>query len=101
MSHPSLSLRPQHDARPILLAAEPGRYLVAESGVLAASVIGVDERTEERWVYLDVGGYNGMMEAVQTKEDRKSTRLNSSTLVISYAVFRLKKNSLTVSYTTS
>jgi ornithine decarboxylase len=52
--------------QPRLLAAEPGRYLVAESGVLAASVIGVDERGEDRWVYLDVGGYNGMMEAVQT-----------------------------------
>lgn len=61
-----------HDAlgrlpyRPRLLAAEPGRFLVAESGVLAASVIGVDDRDRERWVYLDVGGYNGMMEAVQT-----------------------------------
>jgi ornithine decarboxylase len=52
--------------RPSLLAAEPGRYLVAESGVLAASVIGVDRRDGDRWVYLDVGGYNGMMEAVQT-----------------------------------
>jgi len=52
--------------RPPLLAAEPGRYLVAESGVLASTVIGVDEREGERWVYLDVGGYNGMMEAVQT-----------------------------------
>jgi ornithine decarboxylase len=52
--------------RPAVLAAEPGRYLVAESGVLAASVIGVDDRPDGRWVYLDVGGYNGMMEAVQT-----------------------------------
>jgi ornithine decarboxylase len=52
--------------RPGLLAAEPGRYLVAESGVLAATVIGVDQRDDDRWVYLDVGGYNGMMEAVQT-----------------------------------
>jgi ornithine decarboxylase len=52
--------------RPGLLAAEPGRYLVAESGVLAASVIGVDDRRGDRWVHLDVGGYNGMMEAVQT-----------------------------------
>jgi len=52
--------------QPTLLAAEPGRYLVAESGVLAATVIGVDQRDGERWVYLDVGGYNGMMEAVQT-----------------------------------
>jgi ornithine decarboxylase len=52
--------------RPPLLAAEPGRYLVAESGVLAATVIGADQRDDERWIYLDVGGYNGMMEAVQT-----------------------------------
>lgn len=52
--------------QPAVLAAEPGRYLVAESGVLAATVIGADERAGERWVYLDVGGYNGMMEAVQT-----------------------------------
>jgi ornithine decarboxylase len=52
--------------QPGILAAEPGRYLVAESGVLAASVIGVDDRGGDRWVYLDVGGYNGMMEAVQT-----------------------------------
>jgi ornithine decarboxylase len=51
--------------QPELLAAEPGRYLVAESGVLAATVIGVDVRDGERWVFLDVGGYNGMMEAVQ------------------------------------
>ena len=36
--------------QPPLLAAEPGRYLVAESGVLAATVIGVDERGDERWV---------------------------------------------------
>ncbi|HEV8624958.1 MAG TPA: type III PLP-dependent enzyme [Acidimicrobiia bacterium] len=52
--------------QPPLLAAEPGRYLVAESGVLAATVIGIDRRDGDRWVYLDVGGYNGMMEAVQT-----------------------------------
>ncbi len=52
--------------QPDLLAAEPGRYLAAESGVLAATVIGLESRADERWAYLDVGGYNGMMEAVQT-----------------------------------
>jgi ornithine decarboxylase len=51
---------------PALIAAEPGRSLVAESGVMAATVIGVEMRGDERWAYLDVGGYNGMMEAVQT-----------------------------------
>jgi ornithine decarboxylase len=52
--------------RPRLIAAEPGRSLVAESGVMATTVIGVETRGDERWAYLDVGGYNGMMEAVQT-----------------------------------
>lgn len=52
--------------RPGLIAAEPGRVLVAESAVLVATVIGIDHRGGERWAYLDVGGYNGMMEAVQT-----------------------------------
>ena len=55
-----LPYRPRH------LAAEPGRSLVAESSVMVATVIGVETRGDERWAYLDVGGYNGMMEAVQT-----------------------------------
>jgi ornithine decarboxylase len=52
--------------RPALLAAEPGRYLVAESSVMAATVIGVARRAGERWAYIDIGGYNGLMEALQT-----------------------------------
>ncbi|HEX2701376.1 MAG TPA: type III PLP-dependent enzyme [Acidimicrobiales bacterium] len=53
-------------SRPATVVAEPGRYLVAESGVLVATVIGVDDRRDGPWCYLDVGGYNGLMEAVQT-----------------------------------
>lgn len=52
--------------RPPLLVSEPGRYLVAESGVLVATVIAVDTRADGQWCYLDVGGYNGLMETVQT-----------------------------------
>lgn len=52
--------------RPPMIVAEPGRYLVAESGVMVATVIGVDDRRDGPWCYLDVGGYNGLMEAVQT-----------------------------------
>ncbi len=51
---------------PALLVAEPGRSLVATSGVMVTSIIGVAERDDGPWVYLDAGGYNGMMEAVQT-----------------------------------
>ena len=51
---------------PQLLAAEPGRHLVAETAVLVASVLGREERAGEEWLYLDVGAYNGLMETQQT-----------------------------------
>ena len=51
---------------PALLVAEPGRYLAAACGVMVASVIGLAERDDGPWAYLDIGGYNGLMEAVQT-----------------------------------
>jgi ornithine decarboxylase len=51
---------------PELLAAEPGRHLVAESAVMAVSVIGRERRGEENWLFVDVGAYNGLMETLQT-----------------------------------
>ncbi len=51
---------------PSLIAAEPGRHMVAETAVMAASVLGREERAGEEWLYLDVGAYNGLMETQQT-----------------------------------
>ncbi|MDQ1727816.1 MAG: ornithine decarboxylase [Frankiaceae bacterium] len=48
------------------IVAEPGRGLVGDSAVLAATVIGCERRAGRMWVYLDVGAYNGLMEAAQT-----------------------------------
>jgi ornithine decarboxylase len=48
------------------LAVEPGRYLVAESSVLVASVLGREVRAGENWLYLDVGAYNGLIETHQS-----------------------------------
>ncbi|MGH2751700.1 MAG: EamA family transporter [Actinomycetota bacterium] len=48
---------------PVELFAEPGRALVATAGVLASTVIGRRRRREQTWVHLDVGPYNGFMEA--------------------------------------
>lgn len=48
------------------LVAEPGRALVADSAVMAATVIGRERRAGRVWIYLDVGAYNGLMEAAQT-----------------------------------
>jgi ornithine decarboxylase len=50
---------------PVKLIAEPGRYLVAESGVMVCHVTGTATRAGKRWVYLDIGVFGGLMEACQ------------------------------------
>src|SRR5947208_10599172 len=45
------------------------------------------------------GPSNGQASSVAFDRDRKSTRLNSSHQIISYAVFCLKKKNLTTTYT--
>ena len=51
---------------PEQLVCEPGRAVVAEAATLACTVIGLAQRAGRRWVYTDVGAYNGLMEAAQT-----------------------------------
>ncbi|MEU7785270.1 type III PLP-dependent enzyme [Amycolatopsis sp. NPDC049159] len=48
--------------RPELLL-EPGRVFVADAGLLRTEVVLVAQRGERRWVYLDIGRYNGLAEA--------------------------------------
>ncbi|MEE2656159.1 MAG: type III PLP-dependent enzyme [Chloroflexota bacterium] len=48
----------------IVLEAEPGRSLVADAGALVGSVLGKAGRDGENWLYLDIGVFNGLMEAV-------------------------------------
>lgn len=50
---------------PALIAAEPGRHMVAETAVLVSTVLGREVRAGEDWLYLDVGAYNGLMETQQ------------------------------------
>jgi ornithine decarboxylase len=52
--------------RPRTIVAEPGRYMVAESAVLVAGVLGREVRAGEHWLYLDTGAYHGLMETQQT-----------------------------------
>ncbi|WP_426502076.1 type III PLP-dependent enzyme [Dactylosporangium sp. McL0621] len=51
---------------PVHAVVEPGRALVAEAGTLVATVIGVADRLGRRWVHLDVGAFNGLMESLET-----------------------------------
>ena len=49
---------------PVEIWLEPGRGLVGEAGTLVTEVIGVAEREGRRWVYLDVGVFHGLAEAM-------------------------------------
>jgi ornithine decarboxylase len=51
---------------PVQAVIEPGRALVAEAGTLTATVIGIAHRFGTRWVHLDVGAFNGLMESLET-----------------------------------
>lgn len=48
----------------VRIMAEPGRYLVAEAGGLLCRVIGTTRRGGQRWAYLDVGVFNGLLESI-------------------------------------
>jgi ornithine decarboxylase len=53
-------------ALPVPAVVEPGRALVAEAGTLTATVIGIADRGGTRWVHLDVGAFNGLLESLET-----------------------------------
>ncbi|MFC2058487.1 type III PLP-dependent enzyme [Chloroflexota bacterium] len=48
----------------IEIFVEPGRVLVGEAGTLVTTVIGKAMRNGEKWLYLDVGVFNGLMESI-------------------------------------
>jgi ornithine decarboxylase len=52
--------------RPELVAAEPGRHMVAETAVMVTSVLGRAHRAGENWLYVDVSAFHGFMETQQT-----------------------------------
>lgn len=43
---------------------EPGRAVVGDAGILVTTVIGKSKRSDEDWIYIDVGVFNGLMESV-------------------------------------
>ncbi len=49
----------------IELIAEPGRYMVANSGTMVTSVIGREHRSGSDWLYLDVGTFQGLIEPLE------------------------------------
>ncbi|MEZ4658449.1 MAG: type III PLP-dependent enzyme [Caldilineaceae bacterium] len=47
-----------------LVTVEPGRAIAATAGTIVTSVIGLAKRSNGQWAYLDVGIFNGLMEAL-------------------------------------
>jgi ornithine decarboxylase len=45
------------------LSVEPGRAVAASAGVLITTVVGLAERADGSWAYIDAGVYHGLFEA--------------------------------------
>lgn len=55
----------EHFPYTVRLVAEPGRYLVAEAGMMVTTVIGREHRVSNDWLFLDIGAFNGMIEPLE------------------------------------
>ncbi len=54
----------------ITLWCEPGRFLVGESGIIAASVIGKTVRRKQTWLFLDIGRFQAFVEMFESEDIR-------------------------------
>jgi ornithine decarboxylase len=52
--------------QPKVIALEPGRALVSDAGALMAEVYGKALRGGQWWLYISVGAFNGLMEALES-----------------------------------
>jgi ornithine decarboxylase len=68
----------------IHVVAEPGRFLVADTGWFVCQVIGTATRNGQRWLYLDAGTYSGLAEL--TDEYRFSIRTDRDGPVVPWTV---------------
>ena len=50
---------------PVDVVAEPGRVLVADAATAVSTVIGRATRRDGEWLYLDIGVFTGVMEALE------------------------------------
>ncbi len=49
----------------VLIATEPGRYMVGDAGTLVSSVVLRSKRLGKDWVYIDTGVFHGLMETIE------------------------------------
>lgn len=51
--------------RSITYMAEPGRYIVAESSAIVTSIIGIEQRNDKTWLFLDTGIFQAFAGALR------------------------------------
>ena len=69
--------------------AEPGRYISAESALLVSSIIGHENRAGSKWLFLDMGVFQGLIEPLEMpgiKFPVISTKLNNPSELVSYTL---------------
>ena len=49
----------------VLIATEPGRYMVGDAGILVSSVVLRSRRLGKDWIYIDAGVFHGLMETIE------------------------------------
>src|SRR5205814_9445967 len=94
---PTSTLFPYNDALPIF-HAKPGSRLTLEFRNLDNVWNGVSGSIARELKAVVISEDGRAWKSVPLERDRKSTRLNSSHLGISYAVFCLKKKKITIEY---
>jgi ornithine decarboxylase len=52
----------RHNLTDMPMLAEPGRYLVADSSVIVTTIIGVEQRNDNVWLFTDVGSFHAFVE---------------------------------------
>jgi len=78
-----------HVPKGVSVIAEPGRYIVANSGSIVTTVIGRENRSGVDWLYLDMGTFQGLIEPLEIPTLRypiltdKNPRCRKSTFVLS------------------
>src|SRR5690606_41986126 len=98
-STPEIYTLSLHDALPIFNAVAPTNYLLTNPLALRKFIDSRGESLLKGWrnMLADLQAGNVRMtdpDGFRVGEDRKSTRLNSSHVKISYAVFCLKKKKI-------
>lgn len=68
-----------HVPEDVEIAAEPGRYISAESSMMVATIIGRENRSGTEWLYLDIGTFQGLIEPLEMADWHYPIRTDMST----------------------